>query len=170
MKIKFISPNNSLLLALLSALSASAETIVAQQAINITVDVEPVCELSLNVTNIALPTLMVGQTSSAGTTLTVNCTPETSATVSVSSINNWNLHGARYSALIPYAFSYTGGGYTTGAIIVPTWSNQVTGTNVMTGTATGTPWQIPLEISVQGITNQTKVDSYSDTITIDVSY
>ncbi len=154
---------------LLSGVINIANATTSTQEIPIVVTVNPVCVLNLNITNLKFD-LVVGVDNSATTTLTVTCTPQSTVAISVTSVNSWNLVGINHHKEIPYIVSYLGGGYTAGANVNPTWSGQVAGTEVVTGTAQNTPWQIPLNFSFPNIMKTHVVDEYSDTITFEANY
>lgn len=154
---------------LLTIASNTAFATTSQQQVEINMDVAPACQISFNVPNVSLQ-LLIGQTNNALTTLTIDCTPQTNVEVTTTSANNWNLKGNVHQALIPYILEYTGGGYTNGATINPTWSGQVSNTIIMSGITQEIAWQIPLRISVNNLTLKNIADTYSDSVTIIVSY
>lgn len=170
MKIKLISLRNFVLCVMLScsSLSVFAGNQITQQKIDLVVDVAPVCDLSLNSQNISF-SLLTNVPNVMGTSLIIDCTPETAVTLSVSSANNWNLLGKLYAKLIPYTLAYVGGSNSNGTI-APTWSGNANNYVVMNGISTALPWQIPIEVSVQNINNQLAIDNYVDVVTINLSY
>lgn len=125
--------------------------------------------MSLNVSNLNFD-LVAGVDNAATTTLTITCTPQSTVGISLTSVNSWKLVGATHHKEIPYIVKYLGGGYTVGATVNPTWSNQSAGTEVLTGTAQSTPWQIPLNFVFPNIVKSNIVDNYSDTITFEANY
>ena len=137
--------------------------------IPITVTVSPVCVMSLNVTNLSFE-LIANYANAVTTTLTINCTPQTMVSVNVTSVNSWKLIGVMYQNEVPYVVSYSNSGYTVGATVNPTWSGQVAGTEVLTGTAQAAAWQIPLNFSFPNIGQAHSADIYSDTITFSAVY
>ena len=141
----------------------------SSQEIPIVVTVNPVCVLSLNVTTLSFD-LIANYANSANTTLTIECTPQSSVSLNITSVNSWKLIGITHQNEIPYVVSYTGGGYIVGATVNPTWSGQAAGTEVLAGTAQSTAWQIPLSFSFPNIGRTHSVDNYADSITFSAVY
>lgn len=167
-----LRPANYLICLLVGTLLLNvkiAHAATSTMEIPITVTVNPVCVLGLNVSNLNFD-LVAGINNAATTTLTITCTPQSTVGISLTSVNSWKLVGAVHHNEIPYIISYLGGGYTVGATVNPTWSGQTAGTEVLTGTAQSTPWQVPLNFSFPNIVRTHAVDEYSDTITFEANY
>ncbi len=81
------------------------------------------CLAPLNINNVKFDYSWLNK--SATTTLTVTCTPQSTVAISVTitSVNSWNLVGINHHKEIPYIVSYLDGGYTAGANIVVDFVN-----------------------------------------------
>lgn len=153
-----------LLLAIHSAVAATTSSAMA-----ITVVVPASCVMSTNPANVSLA-LVNGFTGTTSTNLTIGCTAGAVVSVTIASLNNWQLLGTHYGEALTYSLIYSGGGQVSGAAVLPTWSNLMAGATVLTGTATGTDWVVPLNITTELVGSTNKADVYSDTVTLSISY
>lgn len=139
-------------------------------AIVINVSVPTSCTISFNVPNVNI-TLMQGAAGTGSTILAVGCTNGATASLAITSLNNWQLHGVLHGANLSYTLVYPGGGQTSGAFIPSnTWSGGVAGRVVLSGTATTSDWIIPLNITTATVGSGSLADTYTDAVTFVLSY
>lgn len=138
-------------------------------SVAITVTVPSSCTMSFNVPNMLIP-LVSGYAGNGSTTLTIGCTNGADASLEITSQNNWQLIGTHYNEILTYTLVYPGGGQTSGATVQSTWSGGVANRIVLTGTATIADWVIPLNVNTATITSSSTADTYTDQVTLTLSY
>ena len=125
---------------------------------------------TVSATNVTLPgSLSSIQTGT--TTLTVNCSQLLPYTISVSSLNNWNLKYASGSDVVGYGLAYTG----TNPSVNTTWSSTpgTSGTTTVTSASingTGANQTYPLRVTSIAPSSVVSTGSYSDVVTVNINF
>lgn len=135
----------------------------------ISISINSLCRITFNVPNLELQ-LIDGYSGSAMTNVSIFCTNGTVMAMSITSQNDWHLHGYKTATEIPYTLTYAGGGQILGAQVNQVWSNRVANQVIMIGTATAMPWVIPLTVKTKKISYALPHDNYSDQITLSIVY
>jgi hypothetical protein len=113
--------------------------------------------------------LVHGQSSSASTTLSLNCTPGTLISLQVASQNSWSLVGKSHQQSIEYALSY-GGSNVLGVNISQIWSGGVADRVVVSGLFNANLANLPLQVTTAQITPEKLNDIYQDQITFNLLF
>lgn len=153
-----------LLIMLLIMIScANATTTSFTLPININIPTQ--CQLSFNVPNINMQ-LIYNKSSSAQTTLTINCTNGATISLQTTSQNNWYLVGKNTHESLAYSMAYTGSGVFC-AYISQVWSGGVADRVVLSGAiqSSSNSLVIPLQITSSIIPPQLENDLFQDQIT-----